>query len=111
MAYVNNADNPTEVEFQYYRSVSSHTASQQGDQVYVYKLNKTNGWSVTTREASTKLIISTGLSNTYTTGVNAQNTIKVKLHSETSLGTIGTTAGLYPIGVDSNGQLCVLISE
>jgi len=27
MAYVNDADNPTEVEFQYYRSVSSHSAS------------------------------------------------------------------------------------
>lgn len=111
MAYVNNADSPTEVEFQYYRSVSSHTASQQGDQVYVYKLNKTNGWSVTVREASTKLVISTGLSTTYTSGISAQNTVKVKLNSETSLGTIGTTEGLYPIGVDSNGQLCVLISN
>ena len=27
MAYVNNATKPTEVEFQYYRSVSSHSAS------------------------------------------------------------------------------------
>lgn len=43
MAYVNNADSPTEVEFQYYRSVSSHNNNQQGDQTYVYKLNKTNG--------------------------------------------------------------------
>lgn len=54
MAYVNNGTNPTEVEFQYYRSVSSHSATQMSDQVYVYKLNKTNGWSVTTREASMK---------------------------------------------------------
>lgn len=54
MAYVNNGTNPTEVEFQYYRSVSSHSASQMSDQVFVYKLNKTNGWSVTTREASMK---------------------------------------------------------
>lgn len=56
MAYVNNGDNPTEVEFQYYRSVSSHSATQMGDQVFIYKLNKTNGWSVTTREASIKQI-------------------------------------------------------
>ena len=28
MAYVNNADAPTEVEFQYYRSVSSHTTKK-----------------------------------------------------------------------------------
>lgn len=68
MAYVNNATTPTEVEFQYYRSVSTHTASQQGDQVYVYKLNKTNGWSVTVREASVKVVAGTGLSGTYSNG-------------------------------------------
>ena len=69
MAYVNNADNPTEVEFQYYRSVSSHSDSQQGDQVFVYKLNKTNGWSVTTRNAFTKIVAGTGLKSTYSNGV------------------------------------------
>lgn len=56
MAYVNNATTPTNVEFQYYRSVSSHSATQMGDQVFVYKLDKTSGWSVTTREASIKEI-------------------------------------------------------
>lgn len=56
MAYVNNATTPTEVEFQYYRSMSSHSATAMGDQVFVYKLNKTNGWSVTTRDASIKQI-------------------------------------------------------
>ena len=56
MAYVNNSSSPTEVEFQYYRSISSHSATQMGDQVFIYKLNKTNGWSVTTREASIKRI-------------------------------------------------------
>ena len=65
MAYVNNAASPTEVEFQYYRSVNTHTASQQGDQVYVYKLNKTNGWSVTVRQAYSKIITGTGLTSTY----------------------------------------------
>lgn len=69
MAYVASSDvTPTEVEFQYYRSVSSHTASQQGDQVYVYKLNKTNGWSVTVREASVKVVAGTGLGGTYSNG-------------------------------------------
>ena len=43
MAYVNNAESPTEVEFQYYRSVNSHNVTQQGDQVYIYKLNKNTG--------------------------------------------------------------------
>ena len=61
MAYVNNASSPTEVEFQYYRSVSSHSNSQMGDQVFVYKLTSSGTWSVTTREASLKQIkIGTG---------------------------------------------------
>ena len=111
LAYVNNEATPTEFEFQYYRSLSSHTYNDQSDQVFVYKLNKNNGWSVTIRQATTKIIPSTGLAYTFAAGNSPTNTIKVKLNSETSLGTIGTTAGLYPIGVDSNGQLCVLISE
>ena len=69
MAYVNNADNPTEVEFQYYRSVSSHSVTQQGDQVYVYKLNKTNGWSVIVRECYTRIVAGTGITATYKNGV------------------------------------------
>lgn len=69
MAYINNATNPTEVEFQYYRSVSSHTDSQQGDQVYVYKLNKSSGWSVIVRSAFSKVVAGTGLSSSYSNGV------------------------------------------
>lgn len=112
LAYVNGSETtPTEFEFQYYRSVSNHTDAQQGDQVYIYKMNKNNGWSVTVREAYTKLVPSTGLAYTFTTGINSKNTIKVKLKSETSLGTIGTTEGLYPVGIDSSGRLCVLISS
>ena len=68
MAYVNNAENPTEVEFQYYRSVSTHTASQQGDQVYVYKLTSSGSWTVTTREASVKVVAGTGITGNYNNG-------------------------------------------
>lgn len=68
MAYVNNENSPTEVEFQYYRSVSTKSAAQQGDQVFVYKLNKTNGWSVTTREASTKIVAGTNMTQSYASG-------------------------------------------
>ena len=78
MAYVNNADNPTEVEFQYYRSVSSHSATQQGDQTYVYKLNKTNGWSVTVRENYTRVVAGTNMSGTWRNGVlTLDNTLTV----------------------------------
>lgn len=65
MAYVNNASNPTEVEFQYYRSMSAHTASQQTDQVYIYKLTSGNVWSVTMRNASSKIAAGTGLTSSY----------------------------------------------
>jgi hypothetical protein len=71
MAYVNNAaaTSITEVEFQYYRSVSSHTVTQQGDQVYVYKLNKNNGWSVIVRENYTRITAGTNLEQSYKNGV------------------------------------------
>ena len=69
MAYVNNAESPTEVEFQYYRSVSSHSATQQGDQVYVYKLTSGGTWSVTTRECYTRVVAGTGLKATWSNGI------------------------------------------
>lgn len=67
MAYVSNETSPTSVEFQYYRSVSSHTSSQQGDQVYIYTL-KSTGWSVAVREASVKVAAGTGMSMAYSNG-------------------------------------------
>lgn len=69
LAYVNNETNPTEAEFQYYRSVSTHSATQQGDQVFVYKLNKTTGWTVLVRETYTKIAVGTGLTSSYSNGV------------------------------------------
>ena len=65
MAYVNNGDNPTNVEFQYYRSVTSHNASQQGDQVYIYKLDKSAGWTVTVREACIKIAAGSGMTQSF----------------------------------------------
>ena len=98
MAYVNDATTPTNVEFQYYRSVSSHTESQQGDQVFVYKLDKSSGWSVTTREASVKVAYSNGITGTYSNGVM---TLK---HANTAI-TAQTTQGLYPITIDAYGHI------
>ena len=68
LAYVSDPTTPTEFEFQYYRSVATHSDSQQGDQVFVYKLNSSTGWSVTTREAYTKIATGTGLSKSYSNG-------------------------------------------
>ena len=69
MAYVNNASSPTEVEFQYYRSVGTHTDSQQGDQVFVYKLTSAGTWTVTTRNAFTKIAPGTNMTGSYSNGV------------------------------------------
>lgn len=75
MAYVNNAANPSNVEFQYYRSMNptNKTINQLSDQVYVYKLQSNNTWTVEVREASIKSVVfdaSSGLTGTYdkTTG-------------------------------------------
>lgn len=60
-------------EFQYYRSVSTHTATQQGDEVYTYVLNRgdavTGFWTTTTRQAYTRVVAGDGLSSTYDSGV------------------------------------------
>ena len=70
MAYVNNAENPTEVEFQYVRSVSSKTASQPVDQMYVYKLTSANGgtWTVESRNMAPKLAAGTNATVSYSNG-------------------------------------------
>ena len=69
MAYVNNETNPTEVEFQYYRSVNAHSDAQQGDQVFVYKLTSSGTWTVTTRNTFSKINVGSGLSKSYSNGV------------------------------------------
>lgn len=70
MAYVNNADNPTSVEFQYVRSVGSKTVDQPVDQVFVYTLTNANGgtWTVTTRNMAPKLAAGAGISISYSNG-------------------------------------------
>ena len=70
MAYVNNAENPTEVEFQYVRSVSSKTASQPVDQVFVYKLTNASGgtWTVESRNMAPKLAAGSNVTVSYSSG-------------------------------------------
>ncbi len=88
LAYVNinSSDNLiNEFEFQYYRSVSTHTDAQQGDQVFIYKLNRTTGWSVTAREAYTKIATGTGLSKSYSNG-----TLTIS-NSQTALPTVSAS--------------------
>ena len=69
LAYVNNVNSLSEVEFQYYRSVSTHSIDQQGDQVFVYKLTSNGTWSVTTREAMAEIRAGGDLTETYSGNV------------------------------------------
>ena len=56
-------------EFQYYRSVNSHSFSNQGDEVYIYTCNKTGTtWTSSMRNAYTQISASKGLSGYYTNG-------------------------------------------
>lgn len=68
LAYVNDETEPTEFEFQYYRSIATHSNTSQGDEVYVYKVNSLGTWSVTTRKAYTKVVAGTGLTSSYSSG-------------------------------------------
>lgn len=91
MAYVNNADSPTNVEFQYVRSMSSKTDSQQCDQVFVYTLTNTSGgtWSVASRNMAPKINVSGPITKTFTTGANAT----ISIGANTMTGATSSTAG------------------
>lgn len=100
MAYVNSTP-PTEVEFQYYRSVSSHTASQMSDQVYIYKLNKSNRWSVTTREAGIKQIVEGA-----NIGVSyASNKVTISATVPTTVSSFTNDAGYLTAHQDISGKV------
>lgn len=88
MAYVNNPTNPTEVEFQYVRSVSSKSATNQVDQVFVYKLTSTNGgtWTVETRDMAATVAAGTNAERTYSNGTV---TINPRLYTTTGQNTDG----------------------
>lgn len=68
MAFLAWADD-SKFEFQYYRSVNTHTIDQQGDQVFVYTINSSGTWSVVTREATAKIVAGTGLTGSYSNDV------------------------------------------
>ena len=94
MAYLNNPTAPTSVEFQYVRSVSSKSASQQGDQVYVYTLTNANGgtWSVVTREMSTEIAAGTNMSSSYSSGtLTLSATVPTKTSDLTNDGSDNTS--------------------
>lgn len=97
MAYVNNATNPTSVEFQYVRSNSSKSDSSQCDQVFVYKLTNASGgtWSVESRDMATKINVDSTLNKTFSGGANASMTLGAKTMTGATSGAAGA-AGIVP---------------
>jgi hypothetical protein len=97
MAYVNNAANPTSVEFQYVRSQSSKTDSQQTDKVFVYTLKNTSGgqWSVASRNMGPKINVSGPITKTFSSGANATITIGADAMTGATSSTAGA-AGVVP---------------
>jgi len=79
-------------EFQYYRSLGSPSASDQVDEVYVYKINS-GGWTTTTRKASNTITTGTGINSTYTASSRTMDlsvdttTIATKQYVDTAIGT------------------------
>ena len=95
MAFVNAADNPTEVEFQYVRSVGTKTSSQPVDQIFVYKLTSANGgtWTVETRDVAPKLAAGTNATVSYSSGTYTIGaTVPTKTSDLTNDGATGTSA-------------------
>ena len=97
MAYVNNAANPTSVEFQYVRSNSSKSDSNQCDQVFVYTLTNASGgtWSVATRDMAPKINVDSTLNKTFSGGANASVTLGAKAMTGAT-GSAAGTAGIVP---------------
>jgi len=118
MAYVNDASNPTDVEFQYYRSMNSHSITNQGDEVYVYKLTNVNGgtWTVTTRKAYCEIVAGTYLTRSYTTdkvtlNVNLENKTAASGGTDVSLVTTGDKYNWNSVGTAiTNNQIDALFS-
>lgn len=105
MAYVNNEDNPTSVEFQYVRSVSSKTDSQQTDQVFVYTLTNASGgtWSVASRNMGSKINVSGPITKTFTSGANATITIGANAMTGATASTAGA-AGVVPAPASGDNE-------
>lgn len=102
MAYVSAETNPTNVEFQYVRSVSSKTSSQPVDQVFVYKLTNASGgtWTVESRNMAPKLEAGTNTTVSYSNGTYTVSSTGGSNVTKTSDLTNDGEDGVHPF-VDS----------
>lgn len=112
MAYVNNAENPTEAEFQYVRSVSSKTASQPVDQVFVYKLTTANGgtWTVQTRDMGPKLAQGTNTTVSYANGTYTISATQPTVNNATlTIKKNGSSVGTFTANSSTNTDVDITV--
>lgn len=112
MAYVNNAENPTEVEFQYVRSVSTKTSSQPVDQVFVYKLTNANGgtWTVTTRDMGPKLAQGTNTTVSYANGTYTISATQPTVNDATlTIKKNGSSVGTFTANSSTNTDVDITV--
>ena len=65
LSYVDDPENPTQVEFLYPKTTNRHDYNHQTDTMSVYILDSTNGWSCSTRYTSTNIAPKDGIAYTY----------------------------------------------
>ena len=112
MAYVNNAENPTEVEFQYVRSVSTKTSSQPVDQVFVYKLTNANGgtWTVQTRDMGPKLAQGTNTTVSYSNGTYTISATQPTVNDATlTIKKNGSSVGTFTANSSTNTDVDIAV--
>lgn len=101
------------VEFQYYLSLSSRSATNQLDEVYVYTVNA-SGWTTTTRKAGVLIAAGTGLTSSYANGtvtINGKDTDQTydatSANPQSGVAVAGALAGKADAEVvlfDANGS-------
>lgn len=105
------AGSQTDNDTNTWRKIQLNGTDKLGTGTNTNPLNIKAGSNMTITESNgTFTFAATDTNTTYSAGTGLQlsgTTFSTKLNNTTSLGTIGTTAKLYAVGVDDNGKLCV----
>ena len=100
MAYI-NADPPTQVEFQYYRSMnpSNTNINAISDQTFVYTLNNQNKWSVMSRENGIKQV-----------KIDDNSAGSVSFNNNVTTKSLTINTGLPKVSAADNGKILKVVN-